>query len=114
MHQISQFRDLGTKIAIDDFGSGYSNFLHATKIDPDYIKIDGSLIKHIDTDVKSMAICKAIIGFARDLNVETVAEFIHSKEILDITTRLKVDKHQGFYLGEPKRAEDLFPHIFSA
>ncbi len=114
IYQISQFRNLGAKIAIDDFGSGYSNFLHATQINPDYIKIDGSLIKHIDTDAKSMAICKAIIGFARDLNIETVAEFIHSKKILDITTRLKVDKHQGFYLGEPKRAEDLFPHIFSA
>ncbi len=109
--QIQRFRALGAKIAIDDFGSGYSNFLHLTLIDPDYIKIDGSLIKNIDTDGKSLAICKAIIGFAKDMNIKTIAEFIHSKKILDITTKLNVDKHQGFYLGEPKRAEDLFQNI---
>ncbi len=114
IEQIKRFRSLGAKIAIDDFGSGYSNFVHLTLIDPDYIKIDGSLIKNIDTDAKSLAICKAIIGFARDLNIETIAEFIHSKEIFDITTRLKVDKHQGFYLGEPKSAEDLFQNVLSA
>ncbi|PIE60491.1 MAG: hypothetical protein CSA31_01740 [Desulfobulbus propionicus] len=114
IEQIRRFRSLGVKIAIDDFGSGYSNFVHLTLIDPDYIKIDGSLIKNIDTDPKSLAICKAIIGFARDLKMETIAELIHSKEIFDITTRLKVDKHQGFYLGEPRRAEDLFQNIVAA
>ncbi|PIE43967.1 MAG: hypothetical protein CSA50_03170 [Gammaproteobacteria bacterium] len=113
IEHIRRFRALGAKIAIDDFGSGYSNFVHLTIIDPDYIKIDGSLIKNIDTDVKSLAICKAIISFARDLNMKTVAEFIHSKEIYDITTRLKVDKHQGFYLGEPKSAEDWFQDVLS-
>ncbi len=112
IQQIRRFRTLGAKIAIDDFGSGYSNFLHLTQIDPDYIKIDGSLIRNIDTDTKSLAVCKAIIGFAKDLNVKTIAEFIHSEEILQITTRLKVDKHQGFYLGKPQKAEELFPDIF--
>ncbi|PID43652.1 MAG: hypothetical protein CSA52_02795 [Gammaproteobacteria bacterium] len=113
IEQIRRVRSLGVKIAIDDFGSGYSNFVHLTLINPDYIKIDGTLVKDIDTNVKSLAICKAIIGFARDLNMQTVAEFIHSKEIFDITTRLKVDKHQGFYLGEPGSAEELFHDFLS-
>ncbi len=111
--QIERFRSLGVKIAIDDFGSGYSNFLHLTLINPDFIKIDGSLIKNIDKDNKSLAICRAIIGFARELKMKTIAEFIHSKDILDITTDLKVDKHQGFYLGEPRSAEELFQHLFT-
>ncbi len=108
IEQIRHLRSLGAKIAIDDFGSGYSNFLHLTLIDPDYIKIDGALIRNIDTDAKSRAVCKAIISFAKDLNIKTIAEFIDSKEILAITTRLKIDKHQGFYLGKPRKAEDLF------
>ncbi|PID72200.1 MAG: hypothetical protein CSB34_03860 [Desulfobulbus propionicus] len=111
IQQIKRFRTLGVRIAVDDFGSGYSNFLHLTRINPDYIKIDGSLIKDIDTEIKSLAICKAIISFARDLKIKTIAEFIHSKEILQITTSLKVDKHQGFYLGKPQKAEELFPGI---
>ncbi len=105
--QIDQFKSLGVEIAIDDFGSGYSNFIHLTQINPDYIKIDGSLIKNIDTDTKSLAICKAIISFAKDLGIQTIAEFIHSKEVLEVTTQLKVDKHQGFYLKKPQKIEEL-------
>ncbi len=112
IEQIKCFRALGAKIAIDDFGSGYSNFQHLTLINPDYMKIDGSLIKNLDKDTNNMAICRAIISFAKDMKMKTVAEFIHSKEILEITTGLKVNKHQGFYLGEPQGAEVLFPNIF--
>lgn len=98
---IKEFKKLGVKIAIDDFGAGYSNYTHILSLNPDYIKIDGSLIKHIDTDKKSYAIVKAIINSAKDLNIKIIAEFVHSKEVFDIVNDLGVDEFQGFYFSEP-------------
>ncbi len=98
----SSVRQLGCKIAIDDFGSGFSSMENILKLKPDFIKIDGSLIKNLDTSNKSKIIVKSIVNMARDLGVETVAEYVHSKEIKDIVIDLGVDYLQGFYLGEPK------------
>lgn len=99
---ILKYKKLGIKIAIDDFGSGYSNFLRIIRIKPDYIKIDGSLIKNIDTDTNSYEIVKSIIAFCKTLNIKTVAEFVHNKDIFDILIKLDVDEFQGFYLAKPE------------
>lgn len=103
-------RTFGCKIAIDDFGSGYSNMENILKLKPDIIKIDGSLIKNIDTSSESKIIVKNIINMAKELNAKTVAEYIHSKEVYEITKDLGVDFLQGFYLGEPKEFDFYFPN----
>ncbi len=95
-------RKLGCKIAIDDFGSGYSSMKNILKLKPEFIKIDGSLIKNIDTSSESKTIVKNIINMAKELNAKSVAEYIHSKEVYNITKDLGIDFLQGFYLGEPK------------
>ncbi|MFT7004535.1 MAG: diguanylate cyclase (GGDEF)-like protein [Sulfurimonas sp.] len=104
--QIQEFihnvKKLGSKIAIDDFGSGYSNFSYMLKIQPDYLKIDGSLIKNIDVDANAYKIVKTIVSFANQLNIKTIAEFVHKKEIFDICKDLGVDEFQGYYFSEPK------------
>jgi cyclic diguanylate phosphodiesterase len=99
---IERVRRMGAKIAIDDFGSGYSNFSYILKLKPDYIKIDGSIIKNIDSSEDSRAIASAIIAFANQLDITVIAEFVHSKEVFDTCVRLGVDEFQGFYLGEPR------------
>lgn len=99
---IERVRRMGVKIAIDDFGSGYSNFSYILKLKPDYIKIDGSIIKNIDTSEDSRAIAGAIIAFAKKLDITVIAEFVHSKEVFDACVELGVDEFQGFYLGEPR------------
>ena len=99
---IEKAKRMGVKIAIDDFGTGYSNFSYMMKIKPDYLKIDGSIIKNIDKDKNSKAILKAIVSFAKALQVKTIAEFVHSKEVYDICYSLGVDEFQGFYLAEPR------------
>ncbi len=99
---IEKAKRRGVKIAIDDFGTGYSNFSYMMKIKPDYLKIDGSIIKNIDKDKNSKAILKAIVSFAKTLQVKTIAEFVHSKEVYDICYSLGVDEFQGFYLAEPR------------
>jgi PAS domain S-box-containing protein/diguanylate cyclase (GGDEF)-like protein len=91
----------GVKIAIDDFGSGYANFEHIISINAHFIKIDGSLIKNIDTDKNARIITEAIINFSKKLGKKTIAEFIHCEEIYDIVKDLGADYSQGFHLGMP-------------
>lgn len=98
---ILKYRTQGIQIAIDDFGTGYSNFSHIMKIRPNYIKIDGSLIKNINTDKNSYELVKSIIDFSKALNIKVIAEFVHSKEVHKIVLDLGVDEFQGFYLAEP-------------
>lgn len=98
---VQKYRKLGIKFALDDFGSGYSNFSNILTIKPDYIKIDGSLIKNIDVDKNSYELVKSILTFSKELNIKTIAEFIHKKEIFEITKELGVDMFQGYYFSKP-------------
>ena len=99
---ISKSKEIGIKIAIDDFGTGYSNFSHLLKLQPDFIKIDGSLIKDIDINKNSYTITKTIIIFAKELDIKIIAEFIHSKEVFKKAKELGADYFQGFYFSEPE------------
>ncbi len=100
---VVKYRSQGIKIAIDDFGTGYSNFAHILKIRPNYIKIDGSLIKNLNTDKNSYEMVKSVIEFSRALNIKTIAEYIHSEDVFNIALELGVDEFQGFYLAEPNQ-----------
>ncbi|MBU0720766.1 EAL domain-containing protein [bacterium] len=99
-------RSYGIKTALDDFGSGYSNFSHILNLPVDYIKIDASLISNIDRDLNSRMMVETIVGVAKKLHIETIAEFVSSKEIFDVIKELKVDYAQGFYVGKPERIEN--------
>lgn len=94
----------GAKIAIDDFGSGFANFKHMTGMRSDYMKIDGSLIRDIDTDEDTRLVVETIIIFAKKLKKKTIAEFVHSKNIYNIVRELDIDFIQGYYLGEPSES----------
>ncbi len=98
---IDKFRKFGVRIAIDDFGAGFSSFQHIVQTSPDYIKIDGSLVKDIDTDLNSLTIVKAIVQFSHELGIKVIAEFVHSEQILDILSSLGITEYQGFYFYEP-------------
>jgi len=98
---IDRAKALGCRIAIDDFGTGYSNFEHLLRLDVDLIKIDGSLIKQLDTNATAMTICKGIVQFAEELGMLTVAEFVHSPAILAKVRELGVTFAQGAAIGMP-------------
>lgn len=104
---IARMKALGCKIAIDDFGTGYSNFSYLMKLKVDYIKVDGSLIKDIDHNKNSQVICSTILSFCDSLDMLTVAEFVHSKEVLDHVKGMGFDYLQGFHLGEPMPIQNL-------
>ncbi|MDD3342556.1 MAG: EAL domain-containing protein [Sulfurospirillaceae bacterium] len=98
---ITKVRTYGCRIAVDDFGSGYSNFAHILNLSIDIIKIDGSLIKNIDTDAKANTIVETIISFARNASIRTVAEYVHTEAVKHHVENLQVDELQGFYFYEP-------------
>jgi EAL domain-containing protein (putative c-di-GMP-specific phosphodiesterase class I) len=98
---IDQVKSYGAKIAIDDFGSGYSNFERLTELRVDFIKIDGSLIKNIHHNEETKIIVKTIVNFAKELNIKTIAEYVHSQEVLECVQEIGIDYAQGFYIGKP-------------
>ena len=98
---INEVKRYGAKIAIDDFGSGYSNFFYLTKMQADYIKIDGALIENIDIDKNSLFVVETIVDFAKKLGIKTVAEYVHSSMVMDKVKGLGIDYSQGFYIDEP-------------
>lgn len=97
----NQLRRLGVRIIIDDFGSGYSNIDEIIKLEPQVIKIDGSLIRDIDKNLKQRHITQQLITLCHVLNAKTVAEFVHNGEICRIVENMGVDYIQGFHLGKP-------------
>ncbi len=102
VHAIRMLRNLGVLIAIDDFGSGYANYAHILAIKPDYLKIDGSLIKNILTDKDSKILVKSIVSFAKELGIITIAEYVATEEIYELLKEFGVDEYQGYYFGKPQ------------
>jgi|GEM_PF-5544692 len=101
---ISLLKSNGVEVAIDDFGSGYSNFNYLLELQADYIKIDGSLIEDIDNSRESRIIVKSIVSFAHKLNMKIIAEFVSNRKIFSIMKEMNIDYSQGFYLGVPSES----------
>jgi len=98
---VENIRKCDIKFAIDDFGSGYSNFLYLAELKPDYLKIDGSLIRDIHKKEELRKIVETINCFAHSQGIKTIAEFVHSDEVFNIVKEIGIDYSQGFYLGKP-------------
>ena len=95
-------KELGYKLFIDDFGSGYSNFIYLTEIKADYIKIDGSIISKILDDKISFLLVKSIVEFAKEAEIKVIAEYVANKEIYELVNLLGVDYIQGYYFSIPQ------------
>jgi EAL domain-containing protein (putative c-di-GMP-specific phosphodiesterase class I) len=108
-HFLQNIKEMGATIAIDDFGSGYSNYQRLLYFHPDIIKIDGSLIKDILTNSFSQSMVKSIVTFAKEQNLKTVAEFVENEEIYNMLKTLGVDYSQGYYFGKPAPVEEYIP-----
>ena len=91
----------GYKFAIDDFGSGFSSFHYIKKFPIDYVKIDGDFIVNINKDEKDRAFVNSIVTLAKELKIQTVAEFVENEEIVQVLNALEIDYYQGFHIGKP-------------
>ena len=97
---ILKIRSYGCHIGVDDFGAGYSNFNMLEALNVDFVKIDGSLIKEIDTLPKHALIVETISDFCTKLGIKTVAEFVSSEEIYQKTKSLGIEYMQGWHFGK--------------
>jgi len=100
---IDKIKTYKVLIAIDDFGSGYSNFTRVMALKPDILKLDGTLIKNIDKDEYSYNLVKSMVEFAKTNNIKTIAEFVENEKIFNIVKNLGVDYSQGYYFDKPKK-----------
>ena len=99
--ELSKIRELGIKIALDDFGSGHSSLNHLKELPVDVLKIDRLFIRDIETDPSGCAIVKSIICLAEALNIATVAEGVETDEQKEILSDLGCDYFQGYLVSEP-------------
>jgi diguanylate cyclase (GGDEF)-like protein len=103
---IKGIRAAGCKIALDDFGSGLSSFSYLKAIPADFLKIDGNFVRDIIDDRMDRAIVESINQIARVAGLQTIAEFVENKPILEELRKIGVDYAQGFGLHKPAPLED--------
>jgi len=108
--QVKEFieaaKSLGATIALDDFGSGYSNFTRIIDLNVDYVKIDGSIITRICSDEAMNTLVRGLKSFVGVNGIELVAEFVENAEVLERLTDMGVEYSQGYHLGRPKPSPD--------
>ncbi|RLA80525.1 MAG: diguanylate cyclase [Epsilonproteobacteria bacterium] len=104
---ILKIKEFGCSVGVDDFGAGYSNFNMIDELNIDFVKIDGSLIKEIDTKPKQALIVETISQFCKKLGVKTVAEFVSSEEIYVTAKNLEVDYMQGWHFGKAVSKDNI-------
>ena len=100
-HFIDRVKAWDVKIALDDFGAGYSNFGHLLSLSIDFLKIDGSLIKDLDQDMNAMKVTKGLVECARSLGIKMVAEYVHNETIYQLVKELGIEYCQGYLFGAP-------------
>jgi len=99
---IDKVKELGCRIALDDFGVGFSSFSYLKQLNADVLKIDGSFIRDIHRNKDDQLFVKALVDVARGMGMITVAEFVETKEVYDMVRILGVDYVQGYYIGKPE------------
>ncbi len=104
---IAKVSKYGCGVGIDDFGAGYSNFHLLSRLNVNFIKIDGSLIKDIDKLKDLEIIVKTISNISKEFNIKTVAEFVSSEEIFNKIKELNIDMAQGFYFSKPISYDEI-------
>lgn len=98
-----RIKEVGAQIAIDDFGSGYSNFNYIIELSDyvDYLKIDGSLVKDIVESHKIQILIGSLKFLSDNLNIKTIAEYVEDEEVLRYLSSIGIDYSQGYHIGKP-------------
>jgi diguanylate cyclase (GGDEF)-like protein/PAS domain S-box-containing protein len=102
---ITELKQLGCLFALDDFGSGLSSFGYLRRLPVNYLKIDGSFVKELDTDPVNAAMVNAISQMGRVMGIETIAEFVENETILKVLAEIGVDYAQGYGIARPRPIE---------
>jgi diguanylate cyclase (GGDEF)-like protein/PAS domain S-box-containing protein len=104
---LRELRKLGCRFALDDFGSGLSSFGYLKNLPVDYLKIDGTFVRDMDTDDVNYAMVSAIQQLGKIIGIKTIAEFVESDSIMKMLSELGVDYVQGYAISMPKPLEEF-------
>jgi len=104
---LTEMKQLGVKLAVDDFGTGFSSLSYLKRFPWDYIKIDRSFVRDIVIDEQDAAIINAIIVMAHNLNIEVIAEGVENADQLKFLVGHSVNSAQGYYLARPAGRDKL-------
>ncbi|MBB1381379.1 EAL domain-containing protein, partial [Shewanella sp. SR41-2] len=104
---IELLRPFGCKIALDDFGSGFSSFAYLKCLDVDYVKIDGQFVVNLCENRSDKAIVSAICQLGKDMGFEVIAEFVENTDIGVYLKNIGVDYAQGYAINKPTRLAEL-------
>jgi EAL domain-containing protein (putative c-di-GMP-specific phosphodiesterase class I) len=99
---VERLRALGCKVALDDFGTGYGTLTYLKQIPVDFIKLDIEFVRDLVSSSASRHVVQAVVGLARDFDVQTVAEGVEDAETLELLARFGVDFAQGFHIAHPE------------
>jgi EAL domain-containing protein (putative c-di-GMP-specific phosphodiesterase class I) len=102
---VDTLRELGCRIAIDDFGAGYTSFKNLKALQVDMVKIDGAFVKDLMADQADQAFIRTMVELARNFKLETVAEWVGDEEAARFLSRAGIDYLQGYYFGQPILAD---------
>ncbi|ASJ76137.1 Cyclic di-GMP phosphodiesterase PdeB [Granulosicoccus antarcticus IMCC3135] len=100
-------REMGAKVALDDFGSGLSSFVYLQKLPVDILKIDGQFVKEVDINPVARQMVSAIDQMAKALGLLTVAEFVESAAVMEVLSDIGVDYAQGYHIARPCAIEAI-------
>ncbi|HEY4164934.1 MAG TPA: GGDEF and EAL domain-containing protein [Dongiaceae bacterium] len=98
---VNVVRDLGCRVAIDDFGAGFTSFRHLKALTVDLVKIDGSFVLNLAKNVDNQLFVRNLMGLAASFGLETVAEFVENPEDAAFLLQAGVKYLQGYYFGRP-------------
>jgi EAL domain-containing protein (putative c-di-GMP-specific phosphodiesterase class I) len=110
---LGDLKALGAKVAMDDFGTGYTSLAYLQRLPIDILKIDRSFVSGLLQDRDSIAIVRAILSLADALGMETTAEGIDSRELGEALTRMGCTHGQGFWFSRPLTAEAALAYWLS-
>ncbi|GGB52567.1 EAL domain-containing protein [Shewanella inventionis] len=104
---IDLLKPFGCKLALDDFGSGFSSFAYLKCLDVDYVKIDGQFVVNLCSNRNDKAIVSAICQLGKDMHFEVIAEFVENTDIGEYLRNIGVDYAQGYAINKPTRLTEL-------
>jgi len=99
---LARLREKGFAFALDDFGSGYNSFHYLRELHFEYVKLDGAFVRNILTSRVDRILVTNLISLCHDLEIETVAEFVESAEVLGLLRDIGASYAQGYYIGMPQ------------
>lgn len=99
--KMKKIRDMGTRFAIDDFGSGYSSMIYLKRLPLDILKIDREFIANLNSDKDTLGLVEAIMMVSRHYGLDVVAEGVEKREVLEVLRSLGCDKYQGAHFSMP-------------